>query len=148
LHRVSSREIKFFFSFGLFYLLPLNIARTRLRGQFADTKSVTIRAPMDRMEPFGEWLDQQRGLRRLPSEELTQRVGCSVSTPRKIEYGELSGRSAGGGFDLRSGGKLSVNLLLLESKSVATTSISSSKTNLPAHAGEKNFEVAVEDLLN
>jgi hypothetical protein len=92
------------------------------------------------MKTFGEWLHQQRGLRRLPPEEFTQRVGCSVSALRKMEYGELSGRSAGGAFDLRVGGELSVDRLLLESKSVATTSISSSKTNLATQAGEKNFE--------
>ena len=36
---------------------------------------------------FGEWLRQQRDLRRLTREEFSQRVGCSVSALRKIEAG-------------------------------------------------------------
>ena len=37
---------------------------------------------------FGEWLLQQRKLRRLTREEFAERIGCSVSALRKIEYGE------------------------------------------------------------
>ena len=37
---------------------------------------------------FGEWLHEQRSLRRLTREELAKRIGCSVSALRKIEYGE------------------------------------------------------------
>src|SRR5512147_2111447 len=40
------------------------------------------------METFGEWLRQQRSLRRLTREEFASRVGCSVSALQKIEYGE------------------------------------------------------------
>jgi predicted ATPase/DNA-binding XRE family transcriptional regulator len=40
------------------------------------------------METFGEWLREQRGLRRLTREEFAKRVGCSVSALRKIEDGE------------------------------------------------------------
>jgi predicted ATPase/DNA-binding XRE family transcriptional regulator len=40
------------------------------------------------METFGEWLQQQRSLRRLTREEFASRVGCSVSALQKIEYGE------------------------------------------------------------
>ena len=40
------------------------------------------------METFGEWLQQQRSLRRLTREEFAKRVGCSVSALQKIEYGE------------------------------------------------------------
>lgn len=40
------------------------------------------------MDTFGEWLQQQRKLRRLTLVEFADRVGCSVSMLRKIEYGE------------------------------------------------------------
>ena len=40
------------------------------------------------METFGEWLQQQRSLRKLTREEFAKRVGCSVSALQKIEYGE------------------------------------------------------------
>jgi len=40
------------------------------------------------MVTFGEWLRQQRSLRRLTREEFAKRVGCSVSALRKIEDGE------------------------------------------------------------
>jgi len=40
------------------------------------------------MDTFGEWLQQQRNLRRLTREEFANRVGCSVAMLRKIEYGE------------------------------------------------------------
>ncbi|MGE5249385.1 MAG: ATP-binding protein, partial [Bacteroidota bacterium] len=39
------------------------------------------------METFGEWLRQQRSMRRLTREEFARRVGCSVSAVRKIEEG-------------------------------------------------------------
>ena len=41
-----------------------------------------------RIDTFGEWLREQRSLRRLTREEFAIRIGCSVSTLRKIEYGE------------------------------------------------------------
>src|SRR5512135_2266100 len=37
---------------------------------------------------FGEWLRQGRNELRLTREEFSRRVGCSVSTLRKIEDGE------------------------------------------------------------
>src|SRR5512134_2533738 len=40
------------------------------------------------MDTFGEWLREQRSLRKLTREELAKRVGCSTSLLRKIEYGE------------------------------------------------------------
>src|SRR5512143_2346170 len=40
------------------------------------------------METFGEWLRQQRSLRRLTRVEFASRVGCSVSALQKIEDGE------------------------------------------------------------
>jgi transcriptional regulator with XRE-family HTH domain len=40
------------------------------------------------METFGEWLHRQRTNRHLTREEFARRVGCSVSTLRKIENDE------------------------------------------------------------
>jgi predicted ATPase/DNA-binding XRE family transcriptional regulator/Flp pilus assembly protein TadD len=40
------------------------------------------------MDTFGEWLREQRSLRRFTREEFAGRIGCSVSTLRKIETGE------------------------------------------------------------
>jgi predicted ATPase/DNA-binding XRE family transcriptional regulator len=98
------------------------------------------------METFGEWLQQQRSLRRLTREEFAIRLGCSVSALRKIEYGERrpsaqiaelmancldvppEERST---FVRVARGELSVDHLLPESKPVATPNISSPKTNLP-----------------
>ena len=40
------------------------------------------------MDTFGEWLLQQRNLRRLTRDEFANRVGCSVAMLRKIENGE------------------------------------------------------------
>lgn len=40
------------------------------------------------MDTFGEWLHQQRNLRRLTREEFADRVGCSVAMLRKIENDE------------------------------------------------------------
>src|SRR5512147_3059983 len=40
------------------------------------------------MDTFGDWLRQQRNLRRLTREEIAKRVGCSVALLRKIEDGE------------------------------------------------------------
>ena len=111
-----------------------------------DTKSDTIRAPKDTMETFGEWLNHQRSLRRLTREEFAKRVGCSVSTLRKIEYGQrrpsaqiaelmancldvpLEERST---FVRVARGELSVERLHRESKPVSTTNVSPLKTNLP-----------------
>jgi len=39
------------------------------------------------METFGEWLQRQRGQRRLTRKEFANCVGCSVSALQKIEYG-------------------------------------------------------------
>src|SRR5512143_170160 len=98
------------------------------------------------METFGEWLHRQRSLRRLTREEFAKRVGCSVSALRKIEDGErrpsaqiaelmanclnvlLEERST---FVRVARGELSVDHILPESKPVAATTVSSSKTNLP-----------------
>jgi adenylate cyclase len=43
---------------------------------------------MDHDLPFGEWLRQRRRELDLTQQELAQRVGCTVSTIRKIEAGE------------------------------------------------------------
>ena len=40
------------------------------------------------MDIFGEWLLQQRNLRRLTRGEFANRVGCSIAMLRKIEDGE------------------------------------------------------------
>ncbi|HEY5902316.1 MAG TPA: tetratricopeptide repeat protein [Anaerolineales bacterium] len=40
------------------------------------------------MDTFGEWLREQRSLRRLTREEFAKRVGCSASLLSKLEYGE------------------------------------------------------------
>jgi len=110
------------------------------------TKSDTIRQPKETMETFGEWLQQQRSLRRLTREEFAKRVGCSVSALQKIEYGErrpsaqiaellancleipLEERPT---FVRVARGELSVDRLHRESKSANTQNIPSPKTNLP-----------------
>ncbi len=110
------------------------------------TKSDTIREPKETMETFGEWLQQQRSLRRLTREEFAKRVGCSVSALQKIEYGErrpsaqiaellancleipLEERPT---FVRVARGELSVDRLHPESKSSNTQNIPSPKTNLP-----------------
>src|SRR5512147_2656464 len=40
------------------------------------------------MDTFGEWLQQQRSLRRLTREEFAKRIGCLASALRKIENSE------------------------------------------------------------
>ena len=40
------------------------------------------------IDTFGEWLHQQRNIRKLTQRELANRVGCSVVMLRKIESGE------------------------------------------------------------
>jgi predicted ATPase/transcriptional regulator with XRE-family HTH domain len=98
------------------------------------------------METFGEWLREQRGLRRLTREEFAKRVGCSVPTLRKIEDGErrpsvqiaelmancmevpLEARST---FVRVARGELSVDRLRPELKPVAATNVILPKTNLP-----------------
>src|SRR5512139_4096622 len=87
-HRVSSGGVASLLPFGSFRVMPLNIQGTYLRWHFSDTKSATIWTRKVHMDTFGEWIRQQRGLRRLTREELARRVGCSVSTLRKIEDGE------------------------------------------------------------
>jgi predicted ATPase/DNA-binding XRE family transcriptional regulator len=99
------------------------------------------------METFGDWLRQQRSLRRLTREAFAKLVGCSVSALRKIEDGErrpsaqiaelmanclevsLERRAT---FVRVARGELSVDRLLPELKAIATPNISSPKTNLPA----------------
>src|SRR5512147_2935601 len=98
------------------------------------------------METFGEWLRQQRSLRRLTREEFASRVGCSVSALQKIEYGERhpSAQIAelmANCLDIPPGerstfvrvarGELNVDRLLPESKPATNTSISAPKINLP-----------------
>jgi len=98
------------------------------------------------METFGEWLQQQRSLRRLTREEFAKRVGCSVSALQKIEYGErrpsaqiaellancleipLEERPT---FVRVARGELSVDRLHPESKSNNIQNIPHPKTNLP-----------------
>ena len=104
-----------------------------------DQRKVTV-------QTFGEWLQQQRSLRRLTGEEFAKRVGCSVSALRKIEYGtrrpsvqiaELIANCLDVPLEERATfvrvarGELSVNRLHPGSKSVANTYISHQKTNLP-----------------
>ena len=101
------------------------------------------------METFGEWLQQQRSLRRLTREEFAKRVGCSVSALQKIEYGtrrpsaqiaELMARCLDVPLEERSTfvrvarGELKVDRLHPELKPVSTPNVSSSKTNLPIFA--------------
>src|SRR5512135_1491354 len=98
------------------------------------------------METFGEWLRQQRSLRRLTREEFASRVGCSVSALQKIEYGErrpsaqiaeLLANCLDIPPDERSTfvrvarGELRVDRLSPESKPVTGTNITAPKTNLP-----------------
>jgi predicted ATPase/DNA-binding XRE family transcriptional regulator len=98
------------------------------------------------METFGEWLCGERTARKLTREEFAKRVGCSVSSLRKIEYGErrpspqiaelmancldvpLEKRAT---FVQVARGELSVNRLYPESKSVTTPIFPSRKSNLP-----------------
>jgi predicted ATPase/transcriptional regulator with XRE-family HTH domain len=98
------------------------------------------------MEVFGEWLQRQRGLRRLTRKEFAKRVGCSVSALQKIEYGVR--RPSAQIAELMANcleipleehpifvrvarGELSVDRLHIESKSANTQNIPSPKTNLP-----------------
>src|SRR5512143_3690554 len=98
------------------------------------------------MDTFGEWLRQQRDLRRLTREEFSRRVGCSVSALRKIEYGERrpSAQIAelmANGLDIPAAerstfvkvarGELSVERLPAASEPVAATTITPPKNNLP-----------------
>jgi predicted ATPase/transcriptional regulator with XRE-family HTH domain len=95
---------------------------------------------------FGEWLHEQRSLRRLTREELAKRIGCSVSALRKIEYGERrpsaqiaelmancldvppEERST---FVRVARGELSVDRLHPESKPIVSTNNIVLKANLP-----------------
>jgi predicted ATPase/transcriptional regulator with XRE-family HTH domain len=99
-----------------------------------------------RVDTFGQWLHEQRSLRRFTREQFAKRVGCSVSALRKIEYGErrpsmqiaelmancldvpLEERSI---FVRVARGELSVDRLLPESKPLATKNIPPPKNNLP-----------------
>jgi len=63
----------------------LNIPNAIFGWHFGVTKSVTIFTQKVMMDTFGEWLLQQRNLRRLTREEFANRVGCSVAMLRKIE---------------------------------------------------------------
>ena len=101
------------------------------------------------METFGEWLRQERGLRRLTREQFANRVGCSASALRKIENGERHPSTQIAGliascldilpeerstFVRVARGELSVDRLHPGSKPVTTPNISSPKTNLPIFA--------------
>src|SRR5512145_3525472 len=99
-----------------------------------------------RIDTFGEWLNQQRSLRRLTREEFAKRIGCSVSALRKIEYGERrpsaqiaelmancldippEERST---FVRVARGELRVDRLHSGSNQIAASGVSSPKTNLP-----------------
>ena len=98
------------------------------------------------METFGEWLQQQRSLRRLTREEFAKRIGCSVSALRKIEYGvrrpsvqiaELMANGLDVPLEERSTfvrvarGELSVDRLSLPSNLDARPNTPSPKINLP-----------------
>lgn len=98
------------------------------------------------METFGEWLREQRRLRRLTRDEFAKRIGCSVSALRKIEDGDRrpSAQIAGllancldvptqerSVFVRVARGELNVERLFPVSKPVATGSISSPQSNLP-----------------
>ena len=114
-----------------------------------ENASVIFRGDYQRkvnLDTFGEWLRQQRNLRRLTREEFAKRIGCSVSALRKIEYGErrpsaqiaelmancldvpLEERST---FVRVARGELSVDRLPLEPRPIAPTTNTSSKVNLP-----------------
>ena len=98
------------------------------------------------METFGEWLQQQRSLRRLTREEFAKHIGCSASALRKIEYGErrpsaqiaelmancldvpLEERPT---FVRVARGELSVDRLPSDPKWVTPTNLSPPKNNLP-----------------
>ena len=101
------------------------------------------------METFGEWLREQRVARKLTREEFAKRVGCSVSALRKIESGERRPstqiaeliancldipRERRSIFVQVARGELSVNRLPSQSKSVATSDVFSTKSNLPIFA--------------
>ncbi|HLO30018.1 MAG TPA: helix-turn-helix domain-containing protein, partial [Anaerolineales bacterium] len=98
------------------------------------------------METFGEWLQQQRSLRRLTREEFAKRVGCSVSALQKIEYGtrrpstqiaELMANCLDVPLEERSTfvrvarGELSVERLHAEAESLPPEDIPAPKVNLP-----------------
>ena len=95
---------------------------------------------------FGEWLRQQRELRRLTREELAERIGCSVSAVRKFENGERRpsrqiAELIANCFDIPAAehatfikvarGDLTVDRLEPPSNLVPLPDISSPKTNLP-----------------
>jgi predicted ATPase/DNA-binding XRE family transcriptional regulator len=98
------------------------------------------------METFGEWLRQRRDGLGLTRKELAERVGCSVSTLRKIEEGERrpSGQVAGllaNCLEVPTGerstflrvarGELNAERLRRERALHSSTDSSSPKTNLP-----------------
>lgn len=101
---------------------------------------------MDPPVTFGGWLFQSRKQLGLTRQELAGRIGCSVSTLRKIEDGERrpsvqiaelianclnippEQRST---FVRVARGELSIGRLLPASTPVATTKITAPKTNLP-----------------
>src|SRR5512144_2023787 len=76
--------------------LPLDIKRTFHRCHFGDTKVLHFmrqiysvkRMKMNSPLMFGEWLRQRRDGLGLTRKEFAKRVGCSVSTLRKIENDE------------------------------------------------------------
>src|SRR5512144_752807 len=95
---------------------------------------------------FGEWLRQRRDGLGLTRKEFAKRVGCSVSTLRKIENDERrpSGQIAelmANGLDIPAAehstfvrvarGELNIDRLLPVSKVGARPGISSPQTNLP-----------------
>ncbi len=101
---------------------------------------------MDPPVTFGGWLFQNRKALGLTRQELARRIGCSVSTLRKIEDGER--RPSVQIADLMANclnippeqrstfvrvarGELSIGRLLPESTLVTTTKITAPKTNLP-----------------
>jgi predicted ATPase/DNA-binding XRE family transcriptional regulator len=96
------------------------------------------------MDTFGEWLRQQRIQLKLTHQELADRVGCSVVTIRKIEYGERRPSAQIAGliancldiplahrptFVKVARGELSVDRLAPVTEPVATSKIS--RINLP-----------------
>src|SRR5512146_1848012 len=101
------------------------------------------------METFGEWLRQHRDGQGLTRKELAERVGCSVSTLRKIEEGER--RPSGQVAELLANcldvpaeqrstflrvarGEWSTDRLHPKTTPFADTDNSASRTNLPVFA--------------
>src|SRR5512142_216007 len=97
------------------------------------------------MQTFGEWLHQRRDGLGLTRKELAERVGCSVSTLRKIEDGER--RPSGQVAELLANcldippekrltfvrvarGELNADRLIPEATS-SPAAVSASKSNLP-----------------